>query len=366
MKAMFRVPSVVAFAVALIAIASCQESPVPSEDDSFARAFIDTLHTGSARDAMRSLSPRLARVPGIEDSLSHEALRLPAGKIDTAALIEARTFGPPVQGRATWRGFTYRVHSPGGYALVRLIVADELGHHFIDGTGVRTVPDSMVANGRIARNSSSRAVALAWAAVIAALAVGAIGFLRTPISQQWLSGGSAAGQPGPAPGMPSPAGLTPSQVEVALLAIPVERTLDAQPRTPLARAIQWLRPATLGAGLLGGIVLIRVIVALPRLHALGGGLSGAAIAIAAAAGAGAAGGLAYSITRPALQKLGRPGDYLTGIVIVGAYMGALALAAPYAFGERMIKDRADLVVFAALSLLFGLVIGHSWFGRREK
>jgi hypothetical protein len=42
-------------------------------------------------------------------------------------------------------------------------------------------------------------------------------------------------------------------------------------------------------------------------------------------------------------------------------LGALALAAPYAFGEQLIHDRGELVIFAIVSACFGLFIGHSWF-----
>ena len=90
-------------------------------------------------------------------------------------------------------------------------------------------------------------------------------------------------------------------------------------------------------------------------------LAGAIVAVLAAAGAGAAGGLAYSATRPILRRLGRPGDYLSGIVCVSSYMGAVALVAPIAFGESPIEDRTDLLVFAVVSVGFGLLVGHSWF-----
>ena len=125
----------------------------------------------------------------------------------------------------------------------------------------------------------------------------------------------------------------------------------------------WARPAVLGALALGAIVLLRGLFLLPRLISEPDKLGGVVVAVLAAAGAGAAGGAVYSLTRPTLRKLGRSGDYLTGIVCVFAYMGALALVAPYALGEPMINDGTELVVFAIASTFFGLFIGHSWFRR---
>jgi len=116
-----------------------------------------------------------------------------------------------------------------------------------------------------------------------------------------------------------------------------------------------------GALVLGAIVSVRILFALPVLFSSPGVLGGALLAVGAAAGAGAFGGIAFSLTRPVLRKLGRPGDYLTGIVCVFAYMGALAVAAPNAFGEPLIHDSSEWVIFSIVSLFFGLVIGHSWF-----
>lgn len=127
------------------------------------------------------------------------------------------------------------------------------------------------------------------------------------------------------------------------------------------RVPAWARPAAVGALLLGAIVSLRILFALPFLFSAPAKMGAALVAVLSAAGAGAAGGASYSLTRPTLRKLRRPGDYLTGIVCVFAYMGSLALVAPYAFGERLIDDRAGWVIFSIVSIFFGLVVGHSWF-----
>jgi drug/metabolite transporter (DMT)-like permease len=116
-----------------------------------------------------------------------------------------------------------------------------------------------------------------------------------------------------------------------------------------------------GAVLLAVLVLLRVVFSLPRLINAPSELAAAGLALIAAAAAGAIGGFAYSLTRPAFKRLGRPGDYLTGIVCVFAYVGSIALVAPFAFGERIVEDRAGWVLMAIVSVVLGLFIGHSWF-----
>jgi transcriptional regulator with XRE-family HTH domain len=127
----------------------------------------------------------------------------------------------------------------------------------------------------------------------------------------------------------------------------------------------WLRPAAIGAIALIAIVMVRAAFAIPRIIQSPAFAGELLLAILAAGGAGAAGGLAYSATRPTLLRLGRPGDYLTGIVCVMAYMGALLIAAPYAFGESIANSTEEVVIFLICSIFFGLVVGHSWFKSEE-
>jgi hypothetical protein len=124
-----------------------------------------------------------------------------------------------------------------------------------------------------------------------------------------------------------------------------------------------LRPAVVGACVLAALTSIRIIFAIPFLFSEPARLGTAFIAVVAAAAAGAVGGFAFSLTRPWLRTLGRPGDYISGIVAVGAYMGALALVAPLAFGEHIIDGAADVAVFGIVTVAFGLLVGHSWFRR---
>lgn len=119
---------------------------------------------------------------------------------------------------------------------------------------------------------------------------------------------------GPLPPPPSPGGLV--------------RAIGLLERVPA-----WARPAAIGAAILGAIVGLRIVFVLPAMASQPRRFAEALVALIAAMGAGAAGGLAYSLTRSTLRRLGRPGD------------------------------QTELVVFAIVSTFFGLVVGHSWFRR---
>ncbi len=127
----------------------------------------------------------------------------------------------------------------------------------------------------------------------------------------------------------------------------------------IERLPPWARPAAVGAVLLAALVLVHMVLSLPKLFASPGLLGAAGVTLLAAAAAGALGGLWYSLTRPLFRRLGRPGNYLTGIACAVAYMGGIAVLGPFVFGEPLLKDRADWIAFLAITVLFGLVVGHS-------
>lgn len=84
---------------------------------------------------------------------------------------------------------------------------------------------------------------------------------------------------------------------------------------------RWARPALMGGLLLGGVVGVRVIVLGPLIPSGPMTFREDLTAILAATAAGASSGLAYTLVRPTLRRLGRPGDYLTGVVLAFAYGG---------------------------------------------
>lgn len=128
-----------------------------------------------------------------------------------------------------------------------------------------------------------------------------------------------------------------------------------------------LLPAILGAIFLGGVVAIRVIFAIlglmirdPNLGAAAGLARAAVPAILAAAGAGASGGLVIPLVRPALRKMGAVGDYLTGVVVVEAYIIALCVLAPVAFKEPLVNGSSEWMFMLAGGAVFGIIGAYSY------
>ena len=137
---------------------------------------------------------------------------------------------------------------------------------------------------------------------------------------------------------------------------------------------EWLRPAAYGAGLVvfmtlsrAGLVVGPVLVAIVLLTSdtpLADLRVGATVLFLALSG-GALGGLAYGVLGRRLRYAFPGGRYLAGIVSVWPY----TLVLSYLIG--LIDDvpkplwrwltAAELTISTFLGVLFGLVVGHSWF-----
>lgn len=147
---------------------------------------------------------------------------------------------------------------------------------------------------------------------------------------------------------------------------PMPRSLLLATFEAVERIPPFIRPAAFGAFMLGAWLVVPALLLAPfvvrSLSDAGQGL----LVVAAAIGAGAAGGLAYSLVHPITTKLGVFGPYLTGVACVAAYMGVLAAVGPSMLGDSGITDQSDAVVFAIITLFFGLVVGHFWFGKGKR
>jgi len=97
------------------------------------------------------------------------------------------------------------------------------------------------------------------------------------------------------------------------------------------RLPEWSRPAVAGCVIVLAILVPRILRALPELFSARGSLRELALALGAGTGAGFCGGLVHGLTRPRLRRLGRAGDYLSGVAILHGYLGSLLLASPYVF-----------------------------------
>lgn len=128
---------------------------------------------------------------------------------------------------------------------------------------------------------------------------------------------------------------------------------------------EWMRPALYGAALLAAMTALRVVFLLfgvfrhPKLLLLAVG------AMALAALGGAAGGLVYSfIGRPA-RRVPVVGPYLAGIVAVAGYMASILGLIALGDGSSPVKGGAMVFGFGVITILFGLVVGHSMFRPRK-
>jgi hypothetical protein len=126
----------------------------------------------------------------------------------------------------------------------------------------------------------------------------------------------------------------------------------------------YLGPPLFGAAALFLVVAFRMLLHLlsiihsPLLRAQ------APIVLAAVTGAGFLGGAIYVILGRPARRVPMIGPYLAGVITIAAYMGAVLLASPFISAEPLVKQRSDLVIFAIVTVFFGLIAGHSWF--REK
>lgn len=124
-----------------------------------------------------------------------------------------------------------------------------------------------------------------------------------------------------------------------------------------------LRPAAVGTILLASVVLIRAAFRLPELVQQPGAWFEVVKAVSAGAAGGAAGGLALTFLGEPLWRVPRIGNYLAGIVTVTTYMLAIAVVAKVGFGESLVGSRSEAIIYAAVAVFFGLVMG---FGMRER
>ena len=81
--------------------------------------------------------------------------------------------------------------------------------------------------------------------------------------------------------------------------------------------------------------------------------------LAAAAGIGFAGGAAYVLFGRRLRRVPRVGPYLAGIVTMTAYMGAALAFMSFGDDKLEINGRADAIIFAACTIIFGCVFGFA-------
>ena len=127
----------------------------------------------------------------------------------------------------------------------------------------------------------------------------------------------------------------------------------------------------MGALLLGGIVAFRLLflvaVVVFRFPGLGEAfllLAGGIFTVLVAAAAGAAGGLVIPLTAPLRRATGMVGDYITGVLVMEAYMWSIAALLPLVFGGSTLAEAGGWKALTLFSAVFGLV--GSFLHRRNQ
>ena len=129
----------------------------------------------------------------------------------------------------------------------------------------------------------------------------------------------------------------------------------------LHRLPSWLRPAVVGALAVSALTAGRLLLALPGLLRQTNAVRGELWLVAAAPALGAVAGLAYALADRTVARVPGAGPYLTGVVTVGAYLGAMAALM---IGSGQEADTPFWLALGVCTVFFGLIVGH-WLFRAE-
>src|SRR5262249_29441552 len=110
-------------------------SIVPLGHDELARSTIAAVRAQRFDEVHATIAPRLAELPGLDDSLRKAGTFLPAGDIDSLVLVGANILRMSAVTRSR---LTYELHTARGWGAVDVVVAEELGRRYIE--GFRTYP----------------------------------------------------------------------------------------------------------------------------------------------------------------------------------------------------------------------------------
>jgi hypothetical protein len=123
----------------------------------------------------------------------------------------------------------------------------------------------------------------------------------------------------------------------------------------------WSRPMAYGGIIVGVFAGLRGALMMLVHGPSWRGLAVIGLAILAGMYLGAVGGATYTLVRPWSRRFGRPGDYLTGLACVYAYVLAIAIPEALFDHSASFRDPAAWIIVVILSTGFGLLIGRSWF-----
>lgn len=160
----------------------------PAPVDSFVRAFLDTLRTGSDSAVLARVTPRIQHIVGIRDSIVAARAEFPPGIPEQIEMVAGQAFVPHADG-ATRRSLVYEVRTDSQWTIVDVMLLEEFGIYLVDGVRVTRSAASVrethrfTLEGKSARHLFILLVAIAIP--IFCLGVGIV-VIRTPMRRRWL------------------------------------------------------------------------------------------------------------------------------------------------------------------------------------
>lgn len=175
-----------------IALVACSGPGTPDwhrfvrvEDEDFARAYLDSVRFERIDYAVSELSPVLAGMPNVRDSVISLSRQMPHGALDSVHLIGVSRFRTSSVDRSE---LTYEYHSPGGWGAASVGVRNENGQRFIDDFHAQALARSLEAiNAFTLRDKSFGHYLMIGLMVVCIVAAfgSAIVALFTPMKRRW-------------------------------------------------------------------------------------------------------------------------------------------------------------------------------------
>ena len=175
-----------------IALVACNGGGTPdwhrfvrAEDEDFARAYFDSVRFERIDYAVGELSPVLAGMTGVRDSLLALARYLPQGPLDSVHLIGASRFRSPSTDRSE---LAYEYHSARGWGVASIMVLNEEGRRSINGFHADSLPRPLEVTNAFTLRDKSFGHYLMIGLMVVSVVVGfgsAIVALFTPMKRRW-------------------------------------------------------------------------------------------------------------------------------------------------------------------------------------
>lgn len=178
---------ILSIAVALVA---CGGTPdlhrfVRAEDEDFARGYVDSVRFERIDYAMTELSPALAQMPAVHDSLISLSGKMPHGPLDSVHLVGASRFRSSSIDRSD---VVFEYHSMSGWGVASVSVLHENGRRSIYGFHAQALPRQLEVTNAFTLQDKSFGHYLMIGLMIVCVGVAfgtAVLALFTPMKRRW-------------------------------------------------------------------------------------------------------------------------------------------------------------------------------------